>query len=405
MRLFQSHPFHDISLVRGHECTVWDADGNAYTDMLSGVWCSILGHSHPRLVACVGEQVSKIAHVGVGFGSQEVEDAMSALSQILPAELNRVLFLNTGSEAVELGLKLARAATARDGIVVMQNGYYGATNYALSLSEAGRGAPYLTEPDGIIRLPFPDCSCCAYGKSTPCDEFCCVHSVEEHIRKTRARVAAVMYEPALGAGILVPPPGYATRLRRLASSLDALLIAEEVTTGMGRLGCWFGFMQDGVVPDILVVGKAIGAGLPVAAVITTDQIETLCKAVNLRHVQSHQNDPYSARIASTVISVIREECLLTRVDEIGRRLTTGLRLIAERVPHVREVRGKGAMIGIKLHESTPNLGSRIWSRLLEAGFITDLHAATGTIRLFPPYVLSEAEIDRFLDAFSAALRA
>jgi 2,2-dialkylglycine decarboxylase (pyruvate) len=403
MRLWQTHSLCDVTLVRGESSTVWDAAGKPYLDLLAGTWCSILGHNHPRLGEAINNQVSKLTHVGSAFPTEEVERALEKLGEIVPLELGCAVFLNTGSEAVELALKMARAATERDEIVVVEKGYYGATTYAFALSEAGRNATYLPDLGVVHRLPAPICRRCPVGQTWPCETFPCLDSLRTLSEEEKGRIAAVMYEPVMGVGgVIVPPPGYGGELRKLASQCGALLIAEEVTSGMGRTGRWFGFEHDAIVPDILIVGKAIGGGLPISAVVTTTDVETRCDGI-LRHVQSHQNDPFSGRIAATVISIIQEEGLVARVAELGEHLLNGLRALQSKRAEIWDVRGKGLMIGIELDPALASKGEAIERRLMEAGFIVDYQPHAATFRLFPPYVISREEIARFLNAFEEAL--
>ena len=200
----------------------------------------------------------------------------------------------------------------------------------------------------------------------------------------------------------MPPPGYGAHLRDLASECGALLIAEEVTTGMGRTGRWFGFEHDGIVPDILVIGKAIGAGLPVSAVVTTGEVEDRCQGV-LRHVQSHQNDPFSGRIAATVISILQEEHLIEQAAKRGTYLLAGLKELQLQCPWLCDVRGKGAMIGVELTPERSRDGVARCQQLLAEGFILDYSPHTATFRLFPPYVISTRELDAFLRTFERIL--
>ena len=404
MRLWQTNPFQTVTITRGEGCTVWDASGKPYLDMLSGVWCSVLGYGHPRWISAIREQVSILTHVGWPFMTAEINYGLSKLSEILPPELNRVVFLNTGSEAVELGLKMALAATGGDAVVVMERGYYGATACALSLSEAGRTADYLPSFGKVHRLPLPDCRRCPVGCSWPCDgRFPCLDGLAELAESSEKHIAAVLYEPILGGGIFVPPPSYGARLRALATRCNALLIAEEVTTGIGRTGRWFGFEHENIVPDILIIGKAIGGGLPVSVVVTTDDVEARCEGTLGRHVQSHQNDPYSGRIAATVISILQEEHLVERSTDRGSYLMAGLRGLQSSGPWIRDVRGKGTMVGVELHQKWSGKGMEMSQRLLEAGFIVDYHAPTATFRLFPPFIISTEEVDAFLQAFRQVL--
>lgn len=404
LRLWKTHSLCDVTLVRGEGSTVWDATGKAYLDLLAGTWCNILGHNPPRLVEAISHQISKLTHVGSAFPTEEVDQALEKLSEIVPARLNRAVFLNTGSEAVELALKMARAATGRDGIVVIEKGYYGATTYAFALSEAGRCASYLPDVGVVHRLPTPTCRRCPVGQTWPCETFPCLDSLRILSEEEKECIAAVMYEPVMAVGgMIVPPPGYGGELRKLASQYGAFLIAEEITTGVGRTGRWFGFEHDAIVPDILVVGKAIGGGLPVSSVVTTADVETRCDGI-LRHVQSHQNDPFSGRIAATVISILQEEGWVTRVAELGEYLLNRLRELQAKHTEIWDVRGKGLMIGIELTPAFAPKGAAIKRRLMDEGFIVDYQPHTATFRLFPPYVISKKEIERFLTAFANELK-
>jgi 4-aminobutyrate aminotransferase-like enzyme len=404
MRLWQTNPFQEITLVRGQGCTVWDTAGKPYLDLLSGTWCSVLGYAHPQWVAAVQSQAARLTHVGAPFLTEEIDEALAKLQEILPSALDRAVFLNTGSEAVELALKMARAATGADRIVVIEKGYYGATSYALALSEVGRAAPYLPHIEGIHRLPAPFCHRCPAGLSWPCGSFACLDFLRALADEADAEIAAVIYEPVMGAGgVIVPPPGYGAQLRDLASRCGALLIAEEVTTGMGRTGRWFGFEHDDIAPDILVIGKIIGAGLPVSAVVTAEDVETRCKGA-LRHVQSHQNDPFSGAVAATVVSILQEEKLVERAAALGAYLLEALQALQAKHPCIQDVRGKGLMLGLELAENRADKGMDVFRQLLDWGFIVDYQPHTATFRLFPPYVISVEEIDRFLGAFDASLR-
>ena len=402
MRLWQTNVFEKPVMTHGDGCRVWDKDGNRYLDMTSGTWCRVLGYNHPRLTEAIRHQAGKQIHAGMHFVSEEIERALEKLTEILPPALNRAVFLNTGSEAVELALKMARAATGSDRFAVVERSYYGATTYALTLSEVGRGAHYLPTVGTVLRVPAPDCRRCPAGVVWPCGEFHCLGSLRSLASKNGVSIAAVLFEPVLAnGGVIVPPEGYGARLRELARRCGALFIAEEVTTGIGRTGRWFGFEHEGIVPDILVVAKALGAGLPVAAVVTTDDVEARCRGA-VSHIQSHQNDPFSGRIAAEVISIMQDEELVDRAAAIGKRLLSGLWEIKSRRGCIADVRGKGALLGIELRPDCAERGSAIAARLLEEGFIVNYQPHNVAFRLFPPYVISDGDLDLFLEAFDDA---
>lgn len=405
MEVWPTNPFEKTVLVRGQGCRVWDAAGRSYLDLTSGTWCNVLGHAHPRLTDVIREQTSQLVHVGSPFVGDEIRDACSKLAEILPPKLNRAVFLNTGSEAVELALKIARAATIADGVAVVERSYYGATAYALKLSEMGRNVPYLPSVGEVVRVPAPECRRCPVGASWPCGNFPCLDPLSELAEKNDKSIAAVLYEPVLAnGGVIVPPRGYGSRLRVLASRCGALFVADEVTTGVGRTGRWFGCEHDDIVPDIVVIGKAIGAGFPVSVVVTSDEVEARCRGA-LTHVQSHQNDPFSGRITATVISILQDERLVERAGERGTYLLHGLKEFQSRHPCVTEVRGRGFLVGIELLREQADHGTEVARQLLESGFIVNYQPHNAAFRLFPPYIISTREIDSFLQAFDQALSA
>jgi len=401
VRLWNTNPVHGIRLTGGKGSTLYDEQGRTYIDMLSGTWCNVLGYGHLRLRRAVEEQARGLFQTGAAFGTRQIEEGLGELASILPPELERAVFLNSGSEAVELALKMAHAATGKAGVVVAEKGYYGGTVYALSLSEVGRSASYLPKAGNVLRVMAPHCARCP--RSTECGEgeFPCLNVLEE--LPPQDWPAAILYEPLLGGGILVPPIGYGARLKEFARSFGALLISEEVTTGMGRTGKWFGYQHENIVPDILVVGKAIGGGLPVSSVVTTKEVEERAVPVLGRHVQSHQNTPFSGRVAAEVIGAIRDEDLVERSEEMGEYLLSGLREIQKRFPCIREVRGRGLMVGAELTPEDAPRGGGMSKRLVEKGFLQDFHQLTSTFRLYPPFVITKDEIENFLEAFENVL--
>ncbi len=403
MKIWRTHPMDDLRLVSGDGCIVHDDHGRAYVDMTSGCWCTVLGHGHPRLVAAAAAQSARLVHTGPPFVGDVLDAAFEKLAEIVPRGLDRAVWLNTGSEAVELAIKMARAATGRDALVVVERSYYGATNHALALSEAGRHATFLPNAGDVLRIPAPVCSRCPMGATWPCDGFPCLAPLRERIAARDAAFAAVLFEPILAnAGVIVPPQGYASALRALASACGALFIAEEVTTGVGRTGCWFGVDHESVAPDILVVGKAIGAGWPVAAVITTTSVEEDARG-KVTHVQSHQNDPFSAAIAAATISIIQDEGLVDRAHDEGAYLLASLDDVASRHDAIAEVRGRGLLAGVELRRDLAEEGAAMLRRLRESGFLVNYQPHNAAFRLLPPYVIERAQIDSFVHAFLRAL--
>ncbi len=395
MAILRTHPFFEIIPIRGQGCRVWDRDGREYLDLLAGVWSLILGYRHPLFTAAMKDQMEKLVHVGSGFLTGEIRRAAERLSSILPSPLSQVTFLSSGSEAVELAFRLARVSTGRKRVLGFRRGYYGATAQARAVASGGSAAATL---DASMQFLCPHCEQCSMQKTYPaCDIACLRLSAAQIEAKTSIEeVAAIIFEPVQAVGgIIVPPPGYLKDLAALARRWGARLIADEVTTGLGRTGKWFGFDHEGIVPDIVAVGKALGNGLPVSAVVTTPEIEEAC-AGRFRHVQSHQNDPFSGRAAGIVIEILEQEGLVARAEAMGEYLLAGLRRLQEDFSAIHEVRARGLMAAIELAREPDWLGKRLHHYLLERGIILDYQPSLQILRLFPPYIIEERHIDTSL---------
>jgi len=404
MEIFETSPLSDFRPVKGEGCWLWDDAGKRYLDLLGGTWCNVLGAGHPRFTKAVVAQAERLVHTGSGVVSDTVRDAANCLGSVLPGYLNRMTFLNTGSEAVEFAIKAARIATGRFEIIGFRLGYYGATGNALALSETGRGATYLNKGSEVPPIPAPTCYRCPLNKEYPSCEYACLTEWQTEAENYHERVAAFLFEPVQGRAVIVPPPGYLSALEKIADRWGSLMISEEVTTGTGRTGYWFGFQRDNLSPDILVLGKALGNGLPVAAVVGTSEVERKC-AGRLVHVQSHQNDPFSGAIAAEVINIIRDEGLVERARELGAYFLDGLERIRSKFTGVRDARGLGLMAALELGgQNAEERGVVIQRRLRAEGIIVDFNRPVASFRFFPPYVVTESQLDLTLEALASGIR-
>jgi 2,2-dialkylglycine decarboxylase (pyruvate) len=395
LKTFQSAPLPQVTLARGAGCYLYDDAGQRYLDLLSGTWCCALGHSHPRLVAVLQEQLKRLVHLNADFASREIEMGTERLTGLLPPSLNRVTWVNTGSEAVELALKLSRMASGDGAVVVWERGYYGATNLASSLSQGGGDG--WCEPV-VWRVPAPHCTQCPLDSSYPGCDFRCLGLALADVRQA----TAVLYEPVLAVGgVIVPPEGYGLRVQKWARRLDAVFILEEVTTGMGRTGRWFGFQHENLEPDVVVLGKVLGNGLPVAAVVTTEEVEQRCEG-QLRHVQSHQNDPWSGAVAGSVIDILRDEGLVQRSAELGSQLLERLEQLEDRWPMVVEARGLGLVAALEFADA--GLGEQLRGYLFQQGIIVDYQETTRCLRFFPPYITEEEELARVVEVIEQGIQ-
>jgi 4-aminobutyrate aminotransferase-like enzyme len=401
MKLWKTGPQRTIVLVGGEGNYVYDNEGKRYLDLQSGYWCNVLGYSNPELVTPMQEQFSKLTNVMSAFHTEEINQAMEQLEKFLPSELNRASFLNSGSEAVDLGLKIACAATGKTGIVVNQMGYYGATAYTFALCSAGKNVNYLPALGEVYRLP-PTCGSCEHGSSYGCKDWKCMELLQRLVDDGNNNIAAIIYEPVISAGIYIPAIGYGKQLKKYAEKLGALLISNEVTASPAKSGKWFAHQHDNVVPDILTLGKAIGGGFPVSVTITTNSVEEMCEG-NLYHVQSHQNDALSGKAVATVISIIEKFGFVERCVEIGEYFLGKLKELKEDFPFIVEVRGRGLLLGIQLNEEYSVYGEEVQWKLIDKGYLMDFHKSSSSFRFFPPFLINKEEIEDFIEVFKETL--
>ncbi|MCW4012072.1 MAG: aspartate aminotransferase family protein [Candidatus Bathyarchaeota archaeon] len=394
MRLWKTGPQRNIVLVRGEGNHVYDETGKRYLDLQSGYWCNVLGYDNPKIVKPMQEQFKRLTNVMSAFSTNEIKEAMNQLGKVLPPELDRISFLNSGSEAVDLALKIARAATDKTGLVVNERGYYGATAYTFSLCGAGRNTSYLPNPGELYTLPAP----------TPenCTGWSCLEPLKKLVQEGNDNIAAIIYEPVIGAGIFVPDIGYGEQLRKYADELGALLISNEVTVSPAKSGKWFAHQHDNVVPEILTLGKAIGCGFPVSCMITTGRVEEMCDG-KIYHVQSHQNDALSGRAVATVIKTIMEEGLVDRCAEMGEYFLERFNEIKESYDCVVDARGRGLLLALQLGEEYAEQGEVIQWDLIDKGFLMDYHKASNSFRFFPPFTITQKEIDEFIKVLKESL--
>ncbi|MFX1255087.1 MAG: aspartate aminotransferase family protein [Promethearchaeota archaeon] len=396
-----------VVIDSGEGCFLRDVDGHKYLDLAAGVWCSILGHSNKDLNDAIIHQTKKIIHLGYGFWSTSVFEAIKQIVSITPKNLSKVLLLCTGSEATEFALKIAKIYTDKFEVVGIERGYYGATQAALSVSDRRMAFP---RTPGSHKILAPYCYRCPVKQEYPGCDFLCLEVSQKLIESnTTGKIAAFIFEPVFGSTIIVPPKDYFKRLKELADEYDALLIDDEVTTGIGRTGEWFGFQHYGIEPDILFMSKTLGAGFPVAAVVTTPEIEEECQKKKMVHVQSHMFDPLPPAAAEIVIKTVKEEKLLERSKKQGTYFLKRLNELKENYEVIGDVRGKGLMIGIELVDPKTKslnleLGVKIESDLLKKGIIMPFSSLTSVFRLYPPLIIETQEIDQAIEKFDETLR-
>ena len=409
--LFRVLDFAEPVIERAYGSYVVDENGGKYLDFASGQLCSVLGHSHPKLVAAIREQAGKSIHLGSRFVSDCVLEAAEKFSGITPKSLCKSVFLSTGTEANEFALRLAKDYNKKTCVVGLDRGYYGSSFYTGQLSSAGNKSGLIPKVEGLVNITSPHCFRCPLGETYPSCSFSCVREAREKLSNLSGSIASFIVEPVLSAGgMIVPPEGYFKELYGLVREHDALLIADEAQTGLGRTGRWFGFEHwGGVVPDVLVVSKSAGGGYPASGVITTKEVEEGARRNGFSHISSHMNDPLAAKVFSTVVDVIKEEKLADNAKAVGEYFRKRLTELKESHRNIIcDVRGMGLMLGVEVagddekHET--KLVREIESFCFKRGLILGYGSFAGVFRICPPLTVSKEEIDEAASIFEDALK-
>jgi 4-aminobutyrate aminotransferase-like enzyme len=339
------------------------------------------------------------------------------LSEIVPDPLSKSFFLSTGSESVEASLRLAKKYTGRFEVIALLRGYHGRTAGSQSYTSISRGARAGYGPllPGSAFIPAPYCYRCAFNETLPCNLSCLSYAEEVIDRTTSGQPAAMLIEIMQGVGgTIVPPAEWVRRLRQICNEREMLLIIDESLTGMGRTGKWFGFEYYDIVPDILTTSKALGQGVPVAAVITTDDIAERAVANGFDQGATHMGDSFQCAVALANIEVIERENLLEKSSKMGALLKKGLEELQTKFEVVGDVRGKGLFLGMEIIESraskrpdparTLKLVTECEDRgLLLGGGIPTGGLGTNTIRLCPPLVITEKQVATAIDILEDVL--
>lgn len=368
--------------VRGEGVHVWDADGNKYLDLLSGLAVNALGHAHPAVLSAITSQLSTLGHVSNFFATPSQVALAEKLAQVVvanhPGLSAKVFFANSGTEANEAAFKATRL-TGRTRIIAMEGAFHGRTMGALALTHNPKyREPFEPLPGDVTFIPFGD-----------------VEALRAAVDDT---VAAVVVETIQGENGVVPlPDGYLREARELTRQHGALLWIDEVQTGMGRTGTWLASQPSGVTADLVTLAKGLGNGFPIGACVATGPAAELLQPGS--HGSTFGGNPVAAIAGLAVINVIERDDLLANASEQGRHLEQGV--LALEHPAVLEVRGEGLLRGIVLRDDR---AARAADLLLDAGFIVNA-PRPNVLRIAPPLVVTAADLDTFLAALPAALDA
>jgi 2,2-dialkylglycine decarboxylase (pyruvate) len=408
--------FEPLIIERAEGSFVYDADERAILDFTSGQMSAVLGHTHPDIVATVDRQMRRVAHLFSGMLSRPVVDLATRLAALAPG-LERVQLLTTGAESNEAAIRMAKLVTGGHEIVAFAQSWHGMTGAAASATYSAGRKGYGPAAAGSFVIPAPNAYRPRFTNPDGSndwqreldDAFALVDS------QSTGNLAAFIAEPILSSGgILELPPGYLAALKRKCEERGMLLILDEAQTGIARTGNMFAFQRDGVTPDILTLSKTLGAGLPLAAVMTTDAIEQKAREKGFLFYTTHVSDPLVAAVGVTVLDVVERDGLMEQARLRGERLRQGLLSLQQRFECVGDVRGRGLLLGLEVvtdrQSKAPGfeLGARIMDEAMKRGLsmnIVKLPGMGGVFRIAPPLTVSEEEIDLGLSILGKAIEA
>ncbi|MDA2987866.1 MAG: acetylornithine transaminase [Actinomycetota bacterium] len=366
-----------VMLTRGKGSRVWDIDGNEYVDLIAGIAVNALGHGDPRITDAITDQLNTLGHVSNLYASEPGLKLAEKLVELTGNTSTRVFFCNSGAEANEAAFKMTRL-TGRTKVVVAEGSFHGRTMGSLALTaQAGKADPFRPLPGEVTVVPFGD-----------------AQALEQAVDSS---TAAVFLEPIQGeGGVIVPPPGFLQAARRITSALGALLVLDEVQSGIGRTGKWFAYQWDDVTPDVITLAKGLAGGIPIGAVIGIGDAASLFQPG--MHGSTFGGNPISARAALAVIGAIEDDDLLNRAVTAGEKLAASVMQAAGDA--VTEVRGKGLLRAAALN----GVASADMERALRANGVLANPVSPTAIRMAPALTIADADIADAAEAWSKSLQ-
>jgi 4-aminobutyrate aminotransferase/(S)-3-amino-2-methylpropionate transaminase len=365
-----------------------DVDGNEFLDIIGGIGVNGLGHSHPKFVKAIAEQVTKVS-VG-SFTSKVRLDFFKLIDTIKLGNLNRIQLYSSGSEAVESALRLAKNKTGKWEMVSFSGGFHGKTHGALSLMGSDFKKSYGPFTPGVNIIPYANCYRCPLNTTYPGCGMACLEVGRAHIKANiGSGVAAFIIEPVQGtAGNIIPPKEFLIGVKEIAQELDALLISDEMITGFGRTGTFWGAEQSGVIPDIMTIGKQFGGGFPISGVVSTDELVKVKPWGNPSgSSSSYGGNPLASAAAFAATNIIIEENLVENSKKMGAYFLEQIRPFTDRYSFVGEVRGTGLMLGIEMVKNkktkeplSKNATNWIFKEFLNKGLLTMAYASSFRIQ-------------------------
>ena len=399
--------------VRGSGSEVEDINGKKYLDFNSGQMCAALGHNHPTITAAIKQACDTLIHAHSShFNVPEIELA-ERLGKLMPEPLKKSMFLQSGADANEAAINIARKFTRGFEVASPHVGFHGMSDTTRALTFAGWHSGYGPLAPGTMAMVAPYCYRCPLRQTFPDCEYACLDTSFELIdAQTTSRPAAVITEPLFSAGgVIEPPSGWLAELKQRCEARGMLLILDEEQTGLGKLGDMFAFEAEGVVPDIVTLAKHFGGGVCISAVITSAEIEERVTADEFIVTHSHSNDPLACAAGIASLDVVEQDRVPEKARKLGGYLKAKLQGLAERFELIGDVRGRGLLQGIELvhsratKEPATDAGPRIAAHALREGLIFSVRREGSVLRFVPPATTTEAQIDHAMEILTDALEA
>lgn len=374
------HEIVKTDFVRGENCYLYDARNKQYVDFESGIWSAALGHNHPRIKQAIQEQTERLIHLGTRFPSMIAENAALDVLDIVGIDKGKCTFLSSGSEAVEFAATAARRITKRRLLLTFT------TSYLAAYGSAGRKSS-----DEWVLLDWNELNPAdinGFLKEIPFDT-----------------MGGFIFEPGgSGSGFVkFPPKQLVEEIAGRVKRAGGLLAVNEITTGMGRTGKWFGFQHYDLQPDIVALGKGLGNGYPISAVAMTLNCAQELEDSGFHYAQSHQNDPLGCSVAREVIATIRGDNWVERGNRIGAYFLEGLRRLQEKHAVIKDARGRGMLLALEFHQHKTLSARRIFHLLIERGFLVGCYPAGNILRFDPSLTIEIEDVSRLLDTIDSIL--
>ncbi|WP_246009383.1 aminotransferase class III-fold pyridoxal phosphate-dependent enzyme [Brevibacillus fluminis] len=402
----------NLVIKRAHGAKFWTVDDEEYLDFVSGVAVNALGHTHPEVVEAIQEQAGSLIHLGLNYGYYEsAVNLAEKLAEITPGELDTVFFSNSGAEAIDGAIKLARAATGRPALIAFEGSFHGRTIGATTLTASSAKYKKHYEPlmGGVHHIPYPYALQLGAGMS---EQEATAYSLDRlqklfELQVDPSQVAAIIIEPFMGEGGYVPAPvAFLQELRKITEKHGILLVFDEVQTGFGRTGKMFAAEHAGVTPDILVLAKAIASGMPLGAIVAKRELHEKWPVAG--HGSTFGGNPISCAAALASINVIVREQLVERAAALGQQIVERFNRSIGHFPAVAQIRGTGLMIGVEFKDQDGNPGTKLVAAIREEALknkllVTGCGVYGQTIRLMLPLNIAEEDLDQGLTILEQAI--